>query len=456
MLRFALYALALSALFSAAAWALERAQIAARQPRRWVWLVAMLASICAPAVNHFIPTRIVPVHISAPAAASAPTQIAQTEQPAVTATVRVQHTANWHIPELPSIDRVLRLAWIVASCALLLSYLCAMLALQRRAQSWTRRDIDGHSVLSSGDIGPAVIGVWTNRIVVPSWIFDASPQLRSAALLHEQQHIRGRDSLMLNGALLCAILMPWNPLLWWQLKCLRFAIETDCDCRVLAEGVAVADYGDALLTIGRQQHGLALGAISLIEPASQLERRIKNMTNAQPNRPKLIASAWALCCATVVAFAGQIDTPAASGLRLPPPGTDLQYTLNQIVHDAFPDLFKQHLAQPVSLKLILNNDLSIDYSEKKLWPVGTSMETALPSPSTPTAGFDVSLLDPNDPLSVHQIKQTSTDGEPVFIHIVVRGIHKSRTAQQIRAALKNAYSDVYAKAFASDEVLIAL
>ena len=35
---------------------------------------------------------------------------------------------------------------------------------------------------------------------------------------------------------MAVVLMPWNLPLWWQWRRLRFAIEVDCDARVLASG----------------------------------------------------------------------------------------------------------------------------------------------------------------------------------------------------------------------------
>lgn len=41
--------------------------------------------------------------------------------------------------------------------------------------------------------------------------------------------------------------MPWNPALWWIVRRLRLAIETDCDRRVLHAGTDVHAYGVLLL-----------------------------------------------------------------------------------------------------------------------------------------------------------------------------------------------------------------
>jgi beta-lactamase regulating signal transducer with metallopeptidase domain len=456
MLRFAVYALALSALFAVAAWLLERAQIARQRPRRWTWICAMVVCIGAPAISYVTPQKTVRLHAD-PVAIQTPS--AQTSVPldsANSVTVRIEHASPWRLPELPTIDRLFQLVWIAASSALMLMYLCAALALHRRTRQWHTQEIDGVEVLRSDNLGPAVIGLWHNRIVVPAWLLQAKPGLRAIALLHEQQHIRARDSVLLRIALLVAAAMPWNVLLWWQLRRLRFAIEADCDQRVIAGGVEVSDYGDALLSIGQQQHASAFGAISLIEPISQLERRIKSMIDVRPSKPKLIASIWALCCVSVVALASQVEKPDSNALLLPLPAKDVQRTVEQRVHDRFPELFTNHLAQPASLKVILNNDLSIDYSEKKTWPTGTQMDSALPPPATPTSGFDASLLDPNEPVSVYRFLQTSSEGQPIFIHAVVRGVHKSRSPRKIRAALKEHSPELYAKAAKTGATLVAL
>lgn len=72
-------------------------------------------------------------------------------------------------------------------------------------------------------------------------------------LAHEEEHLRRRDPWLLAVAYASLLCFPWNPVLWWQVRRLRLAVEVDCDRRVTADrdDPARASYGELLLEIGR-------------------------------------------------------------------------------------------------------------------------------------------------------------------------------------------------------------
>ena len=145
----------------------------------------------------------------------------------------------------------------------------------RKSGSWSRRRLDGVDVLVSDDIGPAVIGFVRPEIVVPQWLLGASEQVRKLALAHESEHVRARDPLLLLAGTALVVLMPWNLPLWWQWRRLRFAIEVDCDARVLASGrIADVEYAEALLDVAERSSDVPLAAAAMCESASTLEKRI--------------------------------------------------------------------------------------------------------------------------------------------------------------------------------------
>src|SRR6185312_13070046 len=92
---------------------------------------------------------------------------------------------------------------------------------------------------------------------------------------HEREHVVACDQLLLLAGVLCVSVAPWNPLLWWQLRRLRFAIEVDCDARVLRQGTDPRRYGEMLLAVSERHARTPLAAVALTEPASHLERRIR-------------------------------------------------------------------------------------------------------------------------------------------------------------------------------------
>jgi bla regulator protein blaR1 len=88
--------------------------------------------------------------------------------------------------------------------------------------------------------------------------------MRAFVLRHALEHIAARDPLLLMGALVAAALMPWNILLWWQLRRLRRAIEIDCNARVLSTSPDVSTYGDEMLRqVSRRCRRMPLGVAVL-------------------------------------------------------------------------------------------------------------------------------------------------------------------------------------------------
>src|SRR5207253_904071 len=100
--------------------------------------------------------------------------------------------------------------------------------------------------------GPAVYGFLKPIILLPEWLLQAHSKERAAALAHEQSHVQAGDPALLLLGLFLVTLFPWNLPLWWQLRRLRFAIEVDCDARVLTRGMTPREYGSALLAIGER------------------------------------------------------------------------------------------------------------------------------------------------------------------------------------------------------------
>jgi TonB family protein len=120
----------------------------------------------------------------------------------------------------------------------------------------------------------------------------------------------------LAGVLLVAT--PWNPLLWWQFRRLRAAIEMDCDRRVLRgrPGDRRA-YGELLLEVG----GLTVpqvGTAGLTGSRSTLERRIEllvqDLDRIRPEGVFIRASAGAVMLLVALLIPGPI---------LPAPGQEV-------------------------------------------------------------------------------------------------------------------------------------
>lgn len=100
--------------------------------------------------------------------------------------------------------------------------------------------------------GPAVLGVWRRRIVLPQ-DFDCAFDVeeRRLMLLHEGVHLRRADNAWNLLAAVLLVLHWFNPVAWWAWRCLRADQETSCDADVLRQEPpgALAVYAAALLKV---------------------------------------------------------------------------------------------------------------------------------------------------------------------------------------------------------------
>jgi beta-lactamase regulating signal transducer with metallopeptidase domain len=203
------YLLLIAALMGLAAHLGERLCVELGWPRRSAWLVALVASMVLPAfalLYGATPSTATPVLSLPPLLDQIP---AIGRGSAITATETAAATAfNW--PDWRAFDSTLAALWILSSGALLLLYLLAawrVRGITRRAQSFA---IGNRTVLVSDRLGPAVLGFFKARIVLPRWLAEQDSGLRSQVLNHEGEHIAAHDQLALLAGLLLVAVMPWN------------------------------------------------------------------------------------------------------------------------------------------------------------------------------------------------------------------------------------------------------
>jgi TonB family protein len=196
---------------------------------------------------------------------------------------------------------------------LLLALVVATLRLAVLRRGWRSVTVDGRAVFVSENVGPAVVGLWRPRVVLPEWARGLGDGERRLMLAHEDEHVRAGDPWLLASGTAVLILAPWNLALWWQVRRLRLAVEMDCDARVLAGDGDSAAYGELLLRVGQRRAQLPLGAPALGEPVSFLGRRIRRMVIDLPR--------WRWAGATVAsmvgaaAFIAACEAPRPVGLR---------------------------------------------------------------------------------------------------------------------------------------------
>ena len=299
-----LYAVAVSALFTVAAHALERVVGARGRPRRMLWVVATSLSLAWPAVTGLrrlaaddtLPVTVVPFTITVPS----PTTIV----PVVTTPARGEQ-----------IDRALAALWVALSALLLLRLVGGIATLRRARRAWRHQELDGMPVCVSPNVGPAVVGLRSMHVVLPEWILDLDLPLRALVLRHEQEHRTARDPYLLFGVAAAVCLMPWNPVLWFQARRLRLAIELDCDARVLRAHPTPERYGLLMLTIAqRRSIAPTLFAPMLAEPATQIERRIIEMRTTTRRIARWTVVGGTVLAAGAVTLAGSLRAAGATSL----------------------------------------------------------------------------------------------------------------------------------------------
>jgi len=293
-----LFALVTGGFLTAAGLAADRLASLSRRPRRFVWLTTLILTACWPLLSllgSWLPRLEPSQNTSAPIAA------ARRLATLIVASPAWELSSAWTL--------TVRVAWVLCSAFLLVRLGLAIVRVRKRRASWRQLDVDGVAVCISRDVGPAVVGLREMTIVLPQWVTETDPALRALILRHEAEHRLARDPYFLLIAAFITALIPWNIPLWFQARRLRLAIELDCDQRVLRGHPSWRDYAGLLLTIA-QRRSLASHRVApaLLEPASNLERRITAMRT--PSRlSRLNALCLTVAAGAAFAVACAVDKP---------------------------------------------------------------------------------------------------------------------------------------------------
>ncbi|HET7462896.1 MAG TPA: M56 family metallopeptidase [Longimicrobium sp.] len=297
------YCVAVGTLLSGGALAMEKALRPLGRPTRWVWAGAVLLTLALPAAARALGA------IRPGAAGGGAALVPSTLTPDVGA-APARRPRPWLLDALDPqrLQTPLAALWAASSAAAVLALAGMAAALHLRRRAWAAATVDGVPVLVSADVGPAVVGLLRSRIVLPRWAVDADRHGRALVLEHEQEHVRAGDPRLLAAAVAAAVLTPWNPAVWWQLRRLRLAVEVDCDARVLRRRADVHAYGSVLLEVGRRASRTRLAA-AFAEPVSTLERRIRIMTAPRVRRPLLRAAGFGTLALALAAAACEAPMP---------------------------------------------------------------------------------------------------------------------------------------------------
>jgi beta-lactamase regulating signal transducer with metallopeptidase domain len=294
MLSWMLYSIVVSLLMGLAALAFERSAQIRQRPARWLWGTCMVASLAILSIPSKVSVQI-PETTQADRATSSeiltPLQTTAIETSRITLPI----IGADQTPLSDGVSTLLDWTWRMASMALALVILASGAHLSWRRRRWDRAQMAGAAVYISEDCGPAVVGFLRPHIVVPRWLTKSSPDEQELVIAHERSHLGAYDTQLLTIAVCLLVCMPWNPVLWWQLRRLRLAIEIDCDARVLSLGYPVARYSETLIAVGERQSASYALTMARYGSKSFLEQRIHNMLRKKTR----YARVWALSLASL-------------------------------------------------------------------------------------------------------------------------------------------------------------
>lgn len=350
-----LHCVAVAALLGSAAWVGEWVLRGLGRQARWVWGVALLASLLLPLAGWlgWVPSAgwlgwsvwgladgwlpdAASSGVGAGAAASLESALVSALPGGATSWFDSLRSgpSSWlaWVTSL-SLGRVLVVGWLLSTGALVVVLLLSSWRLGRARGSWRVAVVDGVSVLVSRELGPAALGIIRSAIVLPGWVLDLDERARRLILRHEAEHLRAGDPRLLFAGLVGVSLMPWNPVLWCQFSRLRQALELDCDARVLRSEPDAHRYGMLLLDVGRRRSGGLLAVAGLAEPRTFLERRIRMLAkvNFGLNRAQVWGGIGAAALLVLLACeAREPTTPEAGELMAAEAGADLEVGLEQL------------------------------------------------------------------------------------------------------------------------------
>ncbi len=298
-----LHAVVVGGLLSGAAALIEGALRGAERPARFVWLLALAGTVSAPWWGPRLSSEV--VTLPAATSAAVPVMEAAPAPAGPSVMARVGGLLATPVPALPWL-------WLALGGVGIAVVGGGLVRLERRAARWPRTRIDGEEVSVSRDFGPALVGLVHPRTVVPRWAFGLARRELGLILRHERAHRAAGDGPTLAAGLLTAAACPWNPVVWWQFRRLRDAVELDCDRRLLRGGVSAPAYARVLVLVRLRAAAPGGATAALVESKSSLERRLKTM-RAFPWTRRKVALSGAVALGLV---AVACETPAPSQVEV--------------------------------------------------------------------------------------------------------------------------------------------
>ncbi len=277
------------------------------RPERGVWLVALALALILPVA--FLITAVRGTSSGVVGTLAEPTAPAMASGPPL-------ETGVLGLPAVVALpvetsglgfDGLVVLAWLLTSLVLSLRWAVAVVRLAQVGSSWRVGMVDGVRVWLTSDLGPAVSGILRTRILVPSWLMSLPEEQRSLVLLHEKEHVRARDPVLMAVSRIVRIVAPWNPVVWLLSSRLLHAVELDCDRRVLGRRPDIGTYGDTLLTVSARDSSPLVAAAAFAESEVPLRKRIIAITT--PPRAVSVLGVLTVLTLGFVLLIGSCEVP---------------------------------------------------------------------------------------------------------------------------------------------------
>lgn len=331
------YANLVALLAGAAGWAAERGLESLGRPVRFAWGASLLLSVLLPAAAFLAGDQLVTVAgLSAVDEAVADGLLAlsggEVTYSAAEGYALAADPAPW-ITGFWLAATGLALAWLAWSARIL----------GAARQEWEESEGEEGPFYLTPSLGPGVLGVFRQRILLPRWALTLEPDERELIWTHEAEHVRAGDNRLLAGALAVLVAVPWVLPLWWQFRRLELACELDCDRRVLERCGDRKGYGQLLIRVASGSALLPMASFSI--GRSSLEHRIRSLARADAGGwggRTLRAAAAGILLAGLLASAVALPVPAAGAnwSLLPVPSESLIPSLEPPLqgYDEHPEL----------------------------------------------------------------------------------------------------------------------
>ncbi len=307
MLLWAAYFLVISGIMSLAALSLEGAMRPYGLPIRWIWGCALIGSLALPIILSAAWGQIDISSVEAESSLKEARQaFAGAPQPDWTTQLPIGLVGHDSV----RFDGLLEALWILSSCFGTAVFVGGCWYGYRHRRHWRRATIADTELFVARDAGPAAVGLLHPEILLPEWLLSAAPETLRLVIAHERSHVEARDPGLMGLGMGCAVLMPWNAFLWWQVHRLRHAIEVDCDRRVLRVGHDARRYARTLVEVSTQRPAYLGGLAASSRSFSSIERRLIIMS-APKVRGWRVGTAGCTLFAIGVATAAILISPPA-------------------------------------------------------------------------------------------------------------------------------------------------